>query len=91
MSGKLGPIVSLHGVEKHFGAVHALAGVQFVVNAGECVGLVGHNGAGKSTLMHILAGTLFPDKGRINIGGETRQTYSVMLAQKLGIRCVFQE
>ncbi len=58
---------------------------------GECVGLVGHNGAGKSTLMHILAGTLPPDTGRILVQGALRETYSVALAQKLGIRCVFQE
>src|SRR5271157_2619265 len=41
--------------------------------------------------MHILAGTLATDKGRIIIGGEPRQSYSVLLAQKLGVRCVFQE
>jgi ribose transport system ATP-binding protein len=84
-------IVRLDGVEKNFGAVRALAGVDFTVDAGECVGLVGHNGAGKSTLMHILAGTLIPDIGQIIIGGEPRLSYAVVLAQKLGIRCVFQE
>jgi ribose transport system ATP-binding protein len=84
-------IVSLDGVEKNFGAVRALAGVDFTVEVGECVGLVGHNGAGKSTLMHILAGTLIPDSGQIIISGEPRQSYAVVLAQKLGIRCVFQE
>src|SRR3984957_8660710 len=83
-------IVRLAGVEKHFGAVRALTGVDFAVDAGECVGLVGHNGAGKSTLMHVLAGTLTPDNGQI-IVGEPRQGYSALLAQKLGIRCVFQE
>lgn len=62
-------IVKLDGVEKHFGAVRALDGVDFAVDAGECVGLVGHNGAGKSTLMHVLAGTLSPDRGRIAVGG----------------------
>ena len=63
------PIARLDGVEKHFGAVQALAGVDFAVRAGECVGLVGHNGAGKSTLMHILAGTGTPDAGQIWIKG----------------------
>jgi len=84
-------IVRLDGVEKHFGAVHALDGVDFAVRAGECVGLVGHNGAGKSTLMHVLAGTLAPDKGGIAIGGAAQSGYTVTLAQALGIRCVFQE
>jgi ribose transport system ATP-binding protein len=84
-------IVRLAGVEKHFGAVRAITGVDFEVDSGECVGLVGHNGAGKSTLMHILAGTLSPDKGEIIVDGGLRPSYSVLLAQRLGIRCVFQE
>ena len=86
-----GNIVKLTGVEKYFGAVRALAGVDFAVDSGECVGLVGHNGAGKSTLMHILAGTLSPDKGQIVVDNCLRDAYSVLLAQRLGIRCVFQE
>src|SRR3569623_1510983 len=85
------PIVALDGVEKHFGAVRALDGATLAVNAGECIGLVGHNGAGKSTLMHVLAGTRIPDRGGISISGAPEQGYSVMRAQRLGIRCVFQE
>ena len=77
MSEASANIVKLDGVEKHFGAVRALDGVDFAVDAGECVGLVGHNGAGKSTLMHVLAGTLAPDRGRIVIGGAEQQNYSV--------------
>jgi len=84
-------IVELHGVEKHFGAVRALEGVDFRVAAGECVGLVGHNGAGKSTLVQVLAGALAPDRGRIVIQGVVQDHHSVTGAQKLGIRCVFQE
>src|ERR1700751_177344 len=84
-------IVTLNGVEKSFGAVRALAGVDFSVQAGECVGLVGHNGAGKSTLMNILAGTLAADKAEIVVGAKTQRNYSVVQAHKLGIRCVFQE
>src|SRR2546429_5373733 len=91
MSGLPVDIVKLDGVEKHFGAVRALAGVDFPVRVGECVGLVGHNGAGKSTLMHVLAGTLAPDRGRIVVAGGEQPQYSVSLAHRLGIRCVFQE
>ncbi len=85
-------IVRLDGVEKHFGAVRALDGVDFTVGAGECVGLVGHNGAGKSTLMHVLAGTLAPDSGAIAVdGAHAGRPIRCRGAQKLGIRCVFQE
>ncbi len=84
-------IVSLDGVEKSFGAVRALNGVDFAVAAGECVGLVGHNGAGKSTLMHVLAGALAPDSGEIHVLGVKQQSYSTRRAGELGVRCVFQE
>jgi len=91
MSEASAHVVKLDGVERHFGAVRALDGVDLIVDRGECVGLVGHNGAGKSTLMHILAGTLTPGRGTIAINGTAQRKYSVALAQKLGIRCVFQE
>jgi ribose transport system ATP-binding protein len=84
--------IRLDGVERSFGAVRALAGVDLRVVAGECLGLVGHNGAGKSTLMHILAGTLSPDRGKIRLGGARHEGYwSVNVARANGIRCVFQE
>jgi ribose transport system ATP-binding protein len=84
--------IKLDGVERNFGAVRALAGVSLDVGSGECLGLVGHNGAGKSTLMHILAGTLSPDKGEISVGGARHEGYwSVNVARANGIRCVFQE
>ena len=84
-------IVAVNGIEKRFGAVDALAGVDVEVEIGECLGLVGHNGAGKSTLMQILAGTVAADRGRILIDGREQRQYSVSVAHELGIRCVFQE
>jgi ribose transport system ATP-binding protein len=84
-------VVSLDGVEKHFGAVRALDRVSLNVPAGICLGLVGHNGAGKSTLMNVLAGTLIPDRGVVAIAGERPTAYSVAIAHRLGVRCVFQE
>lgn len=91
MTNSSADIIHLGGVEKHYGAVRALDGVDFVVHPGECVGLVGHNGAGKSTLMHMLAGTGTPDRGSITVLGAAQQGYVVQAARRLGIRCVFQE
>jgi ribose transport system ATP-binding protein len=85
-------LVHLDGVAKRFGAVRALASVTLRIEAGECLGLVGHNGAGKSTLMHILAGTLAPNEGRI-VANDVDLTgrYGVAAAHANGVRCVFQE
>jgi ribose transport system ATP-binding protein len=91
MTDITGEIVNITGVAKCYGAVRALAGVDLVVAAGECLGLVGHNGAGKSTLMAVLAGTLEPDAGNISVGSVDLQQYSVATAHHHGIRCVFQE
>lgn len=86
------PAVALTAIAKSFGAVQALGGVDLVLAPGECLGLVGHNGAGKSTLMHVLAGTLKPDTGSLNIAGEdVSGAFSAANASKHGIRCVFQE
>jgi ribose transport system ATP-binding protein len=84
--------IRLDGVEKSFGAVRALAGVDLVVAAGECLGLVGHNGAGKSTLMHVLSGNLTPSAGSLAIAGVPHAaSWTAAAAQAQGVRCVFQE
>ena len=84
--------IRLDGVEKSFGAVRALVGVDLSVGVGECLGVVGHNGAGKSTLMHVLTGTLTPEKGELFVGGEKISgNWSAATSQAFGIRCVFQE
>ncbi|HDN75833.1 MAG TPA: ATP-binding cassette domain-containing protein, partial [Acidilobales archaeon] len=66
---KSGPLLRLEGIVKRFGAVIALNNVDFHVNYGEVVGLVGDNGAGKSTLAKIIVGYYKPDKGRIIFEG----------------------
>ena len=86
------PIVRLNRVEKNFGAVRALDGVDLDVLPGECLGLVGHNGAGKSTLMNILAGIQTLSSGTLDFGDETTAAvHNVSEARRQGIRCVFQE
>lgn len=92
MSGISETIVKLDGVEKDFGAVRALDGVNLQVSSGECLGIVGHNGAGKSTLMSILAGTQSPGAGTVSFENSAGgHGHSVGDAHAQGIRCVFQE
>src|SRR5919106_353073 len=57
------------GLEKRFGDVEALAGVNFQVRAGSVFGLLGPNGAGKTTAVRILTTILEPDAGRATVLG----------------------
>ena len=63
-------VLTMRGIGKHFGAVKALTDVDFWVNEGEVVALIGDNGAGKSTLVKVLAGVHAPDAGTIEFDGE---------------------
>jgi branched-chain amino acid transport system ATP-binding protein len=56
-------------VRKRFGALVVLDGVDFSVGADEAVGIVGPNGAGKTTLLNVLAGSLRPGGGRVELAG----------------------
>jgi ribose transport system ATP-binding protein len=60
------PLLSLRGVTKRYGGVHALGGVDFSLCAGEIHALLGENGAGKSTLINVLGGLVRPDSGTVD-------------------------
>jgi branched-chain amino acid transport system ATP-binding protein len=62
-------VLAAEGVQKRFGALVVLGGVDFSVASGEAVGIVGPNGAGKTTLLNVLAGSLRPDQGRVLLRG----------------------
>lgn len=81
----------VQGLEKRFGGVHALRGVDIDIRAGEVHGLVGANGAGKSTLIRILAGVEAPDRGAIRIDGEPVEIGSPHRATDLGLSFIHQE
>jgi D-xylose transport system ATP-binding protein len=84
-------LLRLRGVSKRFGAVQALEGVDFEVDAGEVVALVGDNGAGKSTLVKVISGANPADKGTILFDGHPVKVDSPQAATTLGIATVHQD
>ncbi|WP_394263894.1 ABC transporter ATP-binding protein [Trueperella sp.] len=56
------------GLVKTYSSVHALAGVDITIGAGELVAIMGPSGSGKSTLLHVLSGILLPDAGEVRLG-----------------------
>ena len=84
-------LLELRGIRKSFGPVDALAGVDFEIDRGEVVGLVGDNGAGKSTLVKVIAGVHRPDAGTIEYEGKEVQLSSPADSSALGIQTVYQD
>jgi D-xylose transport system ATP-binding protein len=85
------PLLELHGVEKSFGAVQVLRGVDLSVRAGRVTALVGDNGAGKSTLVKGMAGIHLFDAGDYLFEGEPVKVTSPKDAAALGIEVVYQD
>ena len=48
---------------------YALKDISFEINKGETVGIIGPNGSGKSTILKLIAGVMYPDKGRVAVKG----------------------
>ena len=90
-TGTTAPLVSFGSVSKSYGAVRALDGVDFSIEPGEVVALVGDNGAGKSTLVKVMSGTLVPDTADIRFEGEPVRIHHAHDASALGIATVFQD
>jgi len=63
------PAISVKGLKKSFGDVHALDGVDIEVTRGTVYGLLGPNGAGKTTMVRILTTLLAPDEGTATVAG----------------------
>lgn len=84
-------ILSMQGIFKSFGGVHALVDVHLDVARGEIHALLGENGAGKSTLMNILTGVVPMDRGHIEFDGKAYDQPTIRQMEEAGIAFVHQE
>jgi len=84
-------LLELRDVRKSFGAIEALRGATFSVEAGAVVGLVGDNGAGKSTLMKTITGVYRPDGGDIRFDGASLVGKDPGEIRKAGIEMIYQD
>ena len=84
------PLLSVEGLSKSYGGVHAVRGVSFVLNAGEILALIGPNGAGKSTCFDMFNGQNVPDAGRISLLGQDTTGKKPREIWRLGVGRTFQ-
>lgn len=84
------PVIEMHGIQKAFGAVQAIAHADLKLYPGEIHALVGGNGSGKSTLVSVLSGAHLPDAGDILINGDRTVISNPKTALAYGIQTVYQ-
>lgn len=76
--------VELRGVEKRFGDVTALRGIDLTVESGEVVGLAGPNGSGKSTTLDVMLGFTRPTDGTVRVFGEDVADEATAVRHRIG-------
>jgi branched-chain amino acid transport system ATP-binding protein len=84
------PSLEVQGLEKHFGGLYALTGLDLDVLEGEIVSVIGPNGAGKSTLFNVVTGIYEPDEGDIRYRGQTLVGLRPHQIVRLGLARTFQ-
>ena len=91
MTERSTPALALEGVDMHYGFVRALDTIDFHVDQGEVVSLLGDNGAGKSTLLKVMSGAHRPTGGTVRVHGEEKDFHSPSAATSAGIQMVYQD
>ena len=79
------PILAARGVDKRFGALTVLEGVDLLVPRGQAIGIVGPNGAGKTTLFNVLSGAFRPNGGSVHFEGTDVTSLHAAERCRLGI------
>ncbi len=85
------PVLSVRGLTKRFGGVHALERVDFDLHRGEVLALAGDNGAGKSTLIKTISGVHQPNEGEIRFRGQPVAFADPRAAREAGIETIYQD
>ena len=86
-----GPMISIKGVNKHFGALHVLRDINLDIDRGQVVVVIGPSGSGKSTLCRVINRLETVDSGTIAIDGEQLPVEGRKLAQlRSNVGMVFQ-
>jgi ABC-type branched-subunit amino acid transport system ATPase component len=83
-------VLEVRGLQKHFGGLYALSGLDIEVREGEIVSVIGPNGAGKSTLFNVVTGIYEPDEGDVRYRGHPIVGLRPHQIVKLGIARTFQ-
>ncbi|PZO78498.1 MAG: sugar ABC transporter ATP-binding protein [Mesorhizobium amorphae] len=87
----MAPLLEFQGITKSFFGVTVLHGVDFAVEPGEALGLVGENGSGKSTSMNVLGGVHQPDSGMMRLDGAPYAPANPKEAIAAGVAFIHQE
>ncbi len=82
-------VLEARALERTFGGLRAVAGVDLTLRTGEVIGLIGPNGSGKSTLLNMLSGVIAPTAGSVMVGDVEAPTRSDRVAA-VGIGRTFQ-
>jgi len=85
------PLLQIRDLNKLFGGLVAVTGLDLDVSEGEILGLIGPNGAGKSTVLNMIGGTILPTRGKIVFNGEDITKLPSYIRAQQGIARVFQQ
>lgn len=85
-----GPVLQCQSVERRFGGIVALNGIDMQIERGEIFGLVGPNGCGKTTLTNAITGFYPPQRGRILLNGRDITGLAPHYIATLGVARTFQ-